>query len=146
MVENPQDFDKLIFPRGGSPRAQRWRRWSEMLAKMLRASSIHVPEFGYLKIEHVGGVGMMQTTRPIPMYILAKTDASGIPIRNATTGAWGSGTVTLYETSMVSGVRRSVLGSRTNTAYNDTAVAIPASKDVKCIEQGGDLLVIAVIC
>jgi hypothetical protein len=65
--------------------------------------------------------------------VLVRTNHGPIPKRNATTGVWGSVTVTLYDESQNDdGDPRTVLGEDEEVAFNKGPNDVPADKDVFC--------------
>lgn len=143
-MTNPFPFDLLL-----SRASKRWERYSEILVAALRAVQVRTPADGSLQVVRYDRDGALLTLdRPIPRYQKAKAGSGGIPAADPTTGEWGSAEVTLYDDLIDdTDPPRSVLGTRTQTAWNDDPdVVVPANSRVYLIEQGGYLMVLGYPC
>lgn len=109
-------------------------RWSRLIG----VGGIHVSH---------GDPPLIQAV-PYDTMVLVKSPSGGIPKRNASTGVWGSATVTHYEDGLDgSNNPKSAIGTRTETAYNKGPGDIPGTKDVWCYRDLlGRLIAVDAFC
>jgi hypothetical protein len=146
MAIPPYDFDKLAVPKGAPLRTVLSARWYAALARTLKAICPVAVENSGLAVTYTPAGAFLWTTRPIPALIYAKADGSGITARHATTGAWGSGTATLYHSDVDGTDHFEVLGDAEVTVYNRRRFSAPGNSELLIYGEGGYYFLLSVEC